>query len=284
MPKPGISELASKRIIGFLNWQRARKGAHSANTLKSLIADLQNKKPDHLVITGDLVNIALDGEFKNTAHFLQSLGNPDGISVVCGNHDAYVPGAMASAIEHWQPWMAGDDRPLTSTEDYPVMRKFGDVALISCNSAEATLPFMATGYFRQNQANRLSELLDKAGRQNLCRVVVIHHPPVKGATLRHKRLIGTELFQQTIRGKGAELILHGHTHLATRHQIAGPKGPVPVISVPAASNEYGGNKPAARYNIFEISKKADVWSINMEEHGISDATGTITRIAKHTLS
>ncbi len=284
LPKPSFSELASKRMIGFLNWQRARRKAHSGNTLPSLIADLKDKLPDHLVITGDLVNIALDQEFKDASLFLQSLGTPSDISIICGNHDAYVPGALARAIEFWQPWMAGDDQPLGSTNDYPVMRRLEDVALISCNSAEATLPFMATGYFRQQQADKLAQLLDEADRQNLCRVVMIHHPPIKGSTLFHKRLIGTDRFQQVIRDKGAELVLHGHTHLATRHQIIGPTGAVPVVSVPAASNGYGGKRPAARYNIFEISRKAGTWTICMEEHGITDSTGKISLIAKHTLA
>lgn len=284
LPKPSLSELASKRLIGFLNWQRGRKSVHSGDILQSLISDLQSKSPDHLIITGDLVNIALHQEFINAAGFLNSLGAPDQTSVICGNHDAYVRGAIKDAIRHWQPWMAGDDGPLTTIDDYPIMRRRGDVVLISCNSAEATPPFMATGFFRQQQAQRLAQLLEETDRQNLCRVVAIHHPPIKGSTRFHKRLIGIERFQQVIQEKGAELVLHGHTHLATRREIGGPNGKVPVICVPAASNGPGGKQPAGRYNFFEISRNSGHWSIEMEEHGIQDASANIALIARHKLA
>ena len=143
---------------------------------------------------------------------------------------------------------------------------------------------MATGYFRRQQADKLSQLLQDLGRQNLCRVVLIHHPPNADATQNYKRLIGSELFRDVIREHGAELVLHGHAHLATRNHLEGKTGKVPVICVPAAGQGPGHRKPAARYNLFEISRNKDKWVIRMSEYGFDAASSAIKHIADHDLT
>ena len=96
---------------------------------------------------------------------------------------------------------------------------------------------------------------------------MIHHPPFQYATPYHKRLVGIERFQQVLREKGADLVLHGHTHLATRQEIGGPDGPIPVICVPAAGNGTGNLKPAGRYNLFDIDQSKTGWRIRWTAHG-----------------
>ena len=110
-------------------------------------------------------------------------------------------------------------------------------------------------------------MLDHCKEQGLFRVVMIHHPPCRNATHWHKRLIGASRFRKVIHDHGAELILHGHTHLATKKSLPGQDKPVPVICVPSASQGPGSHKPAARYNLFEISGKADAWHCSLIERG-----------------
>ncbi|MEM9276988.1 MAG: metallophosphoesterase [Pseudomonadota bacterium] len=269
LPEPDWSQLASKRILGYLNWKRNRKHSLTGNYLEKLLADLPGKNPDHIMVSGDLVNLALPEEFENALAFLQSLGTPENVSAVCGNHDAYVPGGLQKAIDTWQPYMSGDDVPIESDEDYPYLRIRGNVAIIGCNSAEATGPFMATGYFRENQAKRLAQILEKS--RNLFRVVCIHHSPIPGATKWYKRLIGDDLFRDVIAQHGAELVLHGHTHLATTHFIDGTNGGIPVVCVPAAGNGEGGKRPAGRYNLFTIESSDNGWSVQHEAYGWVEA-------------
>lgn len=271
MPNPSVLQLVGKRITGYLNWKLNRKHALDPGYLDRLLHDLKSNQVDHTVITGDLVNLALPEEFDNASRFLDAFGNPEQVTVQFGNHDAYVPGALKKAINKWQAYASGDDEYIHSQSDFPILRIRGDIAIIACNSAEATAPFFATGYFRKNQASRLADMLERT--KDKCRVVCIHHPPLHNATPWYKRLIGTELFQKTIKQHGAELILHGHTHLATCNTMQGPLGEVPVICVPAAGNSHGNIKPAGRYNIFSIEKKSDTWKISMEaKHGSKDSS------------
>lgn len=285
LPRIRYRELASKRITGYINWRRNRKDAMHGTVLDTLIADLLAQAPDHQAITGDLVNLALNLEIEIASDWLRTLGDPNDISVVPGNHDAYVPGALDRACRAWEPWMRGDGidnqdkRP-----EFPYMRVRDNVAIIGVSSARATAPFMASGDFRPAQAKRLAAMLDEAKARGLFRVVMIHHPPIQNATPTYKRLFGIHRFQRIIRRHGAELVLHGHTHLATRYEITGTNGSVPVICVPSASQSYGGHKPAARYNLFDIGKTPNgEWSCLWTERAIIDADEHIITLSEQQL-
>lgn len=282
LPKVKFHQLISKRITGYLNWKLNRKGTLAGGYLNEIVEDIKSKPVDHIAVTGDLVNLSLPDEFEPAHQFLQKLGSPENITANCGNHDAYVPGAIKRSISEWAPYLSGDDKIITKTDDYPIVRIRGDVAIIACNSAQATLPFFATGYFKKNQAQRLETILEDT--KDLYRIVMIHHPPIKNATPWYKRLIGQELFRQVIKTKGAELILHGHTHLDTKNHIEGSNNNnVPVICVPAAGNAPGGRKPAARYNLFSIEKTNEGWNTTLEEFGFTNHSNGIELISRSSL-
>src|SRR5260370_24842977 len=98
LPPPGVRELASKRLFGYINWRRSRRRLHRRDALDAITRDLHGRQPDHVAITGDLVNIALPAEFAHARHWLETLGAPADVSVVPGNHDAY--GAAAGPHRH----------------------------------------------------------------------------------------------------------------------------------------------------------------------------------------
>ena len=66
LPSPRLGELASKRLLGYLNWHpQARRASIAAMCSTAIVADLHGAAPDHIAVTGDLVNIALPAEFAN---------------------------------------------------------------------------------------------------------------------------------------------------------------------------------------------------------------------------
>jgi 3',5'-cyclic AMP phosphodiesterase CpdA len=131
---------------------------------------------------------------------------------------------------------------------------------------------LATGYFKARQAEKLSLLLATERSAGQCCVVLIHHPPQANATHRHKRLLGAKRFRNVIAKSGADLILHGHTHLATTAFINGPVKKVPVICVPAAYQWPGHRKPPSGLNMFSISKDGTNWKIALERHGLASTS------------
>lgn len=267
LPELSLRELASKRVTGYVNWQRNRRRAMFGDTLTNLVQDLHDEAPDHTVVTGDLVNLATKTETIAARLWLEMLGKPDQISVVPGNHDAYVPGALRRSLAEWHEYLVRDGSTEGSGVVFPYVRVRDCVAVFGVSTAEATAPFFATGTFSRRQAMTLARQLEESRIAGQFRVVLIHHPPIEGATAWHKRMHGRELFAKIIREVGAELILHGHTHLDTLYWLDGPDGQVPVVGVPSASQAPGGINPASRYNLFEISGAPGEWSLIQRERG-----------------
>ena len=90
LPAARLRDLAGKRALGYLNWTRNRHKYHRRDVLDALVSDMQEQRPDHIAITGDLVNLALEAEFSPAQAWLESVGPPDQVTVIPGNHDAYV--------------------------------------------------------------------------------------------------------------------------------------------------------------------------------------------------
>lgn len=286
LPDPKLLQLFSKRILGYLNWRRHRSKIMGANYLEQLVLDMKEAEPDHIAVTGDLVNIALPLEITGARAWLEEIGDPENVSVVPGNHDAYVPGAIRRARSAWWPYMCGDneknlpaaDTPSEAT--FPYVRKRDGIALIGVTTGRASAPWFATGRVGSDQSKRLRAILEELGRVGLFRVVMLHHPPFRKATGWHKRLSDASRVRAVVKRAGAELILHGHTHIDSFEQIEGPNGPVAVVGVPSATSAPGGKKPAARYNLFKIEKTDLGWDCHMEEHGFEVPSTPVRLLAK----
>ncbi len=286
LPDPKLLQLFSKRLLGYLNWQRNRSKIMGGNHLERLVEDMQSQMPDHIAVTGDLVNIALPLEITGARAWLEEVGPPENVSVVPGNHDAYVPGAVKKARTAWWPYMCGDgatsvpSEKLRAEATFPYVRKRGEVAIIGVTTGRPTAPWFASGRLGSKQTRRLRQILEELKQERLFRVVLIHHPPFKNATLWHKRLSDASRLRAVIKRTGAELILHGHTHIDSFEEIEGPNGPVPVIGVPSATSAPGGRKPAARYNLFSIKRNGAGWNCQMAEHGFDGVGSSVTLLGE----
>jgi 3',5'-cyclic AMP phosphodiesterase CpdA len=284
LPSPRIDDLASKRLLGYLNWLRKRRAIHRRDVLAAIVADLHAARADHIAVTGDLVNIALPVEIENAKAWLEELGAPTQVSLVPGNHDAYVPGAAARCVRAWAPYIAGDaanGADVGSPEEaFPFLRIRGPVALIGVSTAVATGPFLATGRLGAQQIARMSALL--AATAEHFRVVLIHHPSHVVPKSRFKRLVDAAAFCQTIANVGAELVIHGHDHVRSLADIDGPQGRVPVIGVPSASAAFGKDHDAAGYNLYRIDGRPGAWTCGVERHGL-DAGGAVTICERFTV-
>ncbi len=286
LPTPRLGELASKRLLGYLNWVRKRRAIHRRDVLAAIVADLHAAQPDHIAVTGDLVNIALPPEIANAARWLEALGPPAQVSLVPGNHDAYVPGAVAQCARAWAAYVVGDAEGNAGSagsqvETFPFLRVRGPLALIGVSTAVATGPFLATGRLGTHQIAAMSALLAKAAEQ--FRIVLIHHPPHAVPKSRFKRLVDAAAFRDAIASAGAELVIHGHDHVRSLDYIDGPQGRVPVIGVPSASAAFGKDHDPAGYNLYRIDGRPGAWTCDVERRGI-DADGAVAVRDQFTVS
>ena len=164
LPKVSVADLASKRLLGYLNWQRSRGRVHADSVLTALTADMHAARPDQIVVTGDLVNLGLPAEYRAARAWLEMLGPPHDVTVIPGNHDAYVASSVADYTEQWRDFACGDGRT-GGQSGFPFLRRRGPLALIGVSSAVPTTPFMATGRVGAPQAAALASLLAETGKR-----------------------------------------------------------------------------------------------------------------------
>jgi 3',5'-cyclic AMP phosphodiesterase CpdA len=264
LPKPRGFELLGKRALGYLNWTRNRSKHHRREALDALVGDLQALAPDHIAVTGDLVNLALEAEFPPALAWLQSVGPPDRVTAIPGNHDAYVRATQQRFAETFGDYVRDDDGAIA----FPTVRRRGPIALIGLSSATPTPPLMATGTLGRSQLEKLEGLLASLADKPVFRVLLVHHPVQSNS--RVKRLTDSADLRALLRRRGVELVLHGHDHIHSTIRIDGPDGAIPVIGVPSASAIAHGRYPSAAYNIYRIEQDNAAWRCEQIVRGLDD--------------
>lgn len=282
MPPIAFHKLLSKRMTGYINWQRNRAKTFSPKILEQVLTAVHDLQPDHIVITGDLINIGLDEEISRITHWLNQLGPPDKVSIIGGNHDAYIRGSLESALAAWAPYLQADNgiSPQHGS-DFPVVRRRGPYSIILMNSAVPTPPFNATGLAGTQQLAKLGQILEQEAGH--IRLLLIHHPPIHGVARPRKELRDIDALVPIIQRHGVELILHGHTHLWDRNVINSPRGEIPVVGVSAAGQSFGGRKPAAGFNVFEVDPQSEQRQLSLIQYSLVDDSNTIKPIHRETL-
>lgn len=284
MPRPRLLELAGKRGLGLVNWHLRRRHEHRLDVLEPLVLDLLAQAPDHIAVTGDLVNVALADEFAGGRAFLASLGPPDRVSFVPGNHDAYVRTTVTHAYDHWREYMSGDTTaaPKGEPASFPYVRRRGPLAIVGLSTAAPSGPFMATGRVGPDQLRRLEHKLAGLGPERPFKVVLLHHPPVSLRGDRLKRLIDAAAFRDVLARHQVDLVLHGHIHVNTLAWLVGPVRPVPSVSASSASATVHGEEPAS-YNLFRIEQVGGEWRCEMMVRGYGRDGGGIDELRRRTL-
>ena len=255
LPAARLRDLTGKRALGYLNWTRNRHKYHRREVLDALVADMQAQRPDHIAVTGDLVNLALESEFAPAQAWLESVGPPQQVTVVPGNHDAYVRATRHRFAGAFEQYLRGD--AAADGAAFPFVRRRGPLALIGVSSAVPTPPLMATGRLGRAQLDALDRHLAQMSADEAFRVLLVHHPLQSSS--RMKRLTDSKALRAVLKRRGVELVLHGHDHIHSTMWLEGAGRQIPAVGVPSASALAHRHYPAAAYNLFSIARDGDKW-------------------------
>jgi len=263
-------DFANKRLLGFLRWRLLRSSEHERGVLAALESDLKLTQPDHIAVTGDLTHLGLSAEYKKARQWLQKLGSPSQVTVIPGNHDAYVKINWHQTMAHWADYMISDP-PLKDGQQtnhmeniFPSLRIRGCVAIIGVSSARPSAPHLAVGSIGAVQLQRLATILAQTAQKKLFRVVLVHHPPTPGSVSWRKRLTDASALRSVLDQHGAELILHGHAHRTLHNILQSPSGNIPVMGVPSISALGRTPDRRARYDTYYIVPGSDGWEVSRE--------------------
>ena len=271
LPMPdrlAAQDVLSKRVLSYISWNRKRRFLHSPDVLARVMDDIAAYAPDHVAVTGDIVNLSLKAEFDRSLTWLEKLGTPQNVTVIPGNHDRLLALQAGAGPDRWQAW-SGDET--AAIPEFPFVRKRGQIALIGVNTALPTAPHLATGRVGEEQAARLHKMLATLGEKNMFRIVLIHHPLGNHAKSARKALTDRALVHDALRVNGAELVLHGHNHRDEFYATEGPLGPIPVIGVPSASHIPKNPRYAGGWNLISIEQKENGWYAHVTARRITDA-------------
>ena len=282
-----IPQLLNKRMLGYCSWWHKRRHIHRREIIDSLIDDLRDTCPDHIAVTGDLTHLGLPTECAEVGQWLPSLGAPEQVTVIPGNHEAYWGKDWLDYCAMWAPYMKSDTTQWEASKTvdlFPSVRIRGQVALIGLSSATPSLPLLAIGSLGQEQLLKLENVLQDTGNKGLFRIILIHHPPVSGLVNWRKRLTDSREFADVLARHGAELVLHGHAHNPTLSKLQTPGGDVPVVGGASASQLSPPSSHNATYNIYRLSRVGAGWDLTMLVRRYSEKSGGFVEDQQKTLN
>ena len=266
LPKSAAwKNFALKRLVGTLSWKLRRQKLHDPAIASAIVEDIKAAAPDHVAFTGDLLNISAYAEFTRAAAWMKNLGEPAWISFVPGNHDAYVPVPWEEGLGHLAPFMAGDMASADSV--FPYVRLRRNLAMIGLNSGVPQSLHRAAGSLGPKQIDALAKLLRDLKARGYYRAVMIHHPPLPGLAPPRKALDDAAQVREVLRDEGAEIVMHGHNHREMLTVLESREGVIPVVGVPSASMNSGGNYEPAAWNLYEISRNQGKWATQVSIRG-----------------
>lgn len=232
-------QFLNKRMTGAMNLAGMRRNAHPLVVCEQLAQRLAEDDIDHVIITGDVTNLALDSEFRRARQIVETIGPPSYVTMIPGNHDMYTRGALRHhRFERWFGDYMVDDvdehhSAITKGRlHYPFVRAPSPhVRIYGLSSAIPTPPFLAFGHVGRDQLERLRQLVAEEPAEVKVRIALVHHNLHHrlGAAEYLASLYDRRAFADVMHEIGATMVLHGHTHQPHQGHLAGkPNAPVPL--------------------------------------------------------
>lgn len=283
----GTSRFLNKRFTGLVNLRLKREHKHRPGHVRAVAREVARVKPDHVVITGDLTNLALEQEFDAVKALLAEELGLDGehVTVVPGNHDLYTRGAMKTQrfTRSLAEYMTSDLPELAASlplGQFPVVKLRGPLAIIGLSSAVPRPPLVASGELGRAQIEALARVLAHDEVKRRTPVLAFHHPlhnPASPVKTWVEGLRDADDLDDVLSSVKRGLVLHGHLH--RRHQRDFPTRVGNLVSVIAtsASLHHEDEHRMAGFNLYETDGDGDL--LGIEAHVFEPEAGTF-RVAK----
>jgi 3',5'-cyclic AMP phosphodiesterase CpdA len=257
-----LTRFLNKRLTGWVNLRLKRGSIHRAAYVAAMAREIAARRFDHVVVTGDLTNLALEPEFERVRELLgQTLAMPPAdVTVVPGNHDLYTRGALATRrFEGFlRQWLESDLPALSadvSGARFPIVKLRGPVAIIGLSSAVPRLPLVAAGEIGEPQLRALGDVLAHPEVTSRFPVIALHHPPVHPWSRTKAHLEGLRDAKELLallatlpRG----LVLHGHLHRRIQRELVTPAGKIRQLGATSASLHHADGDRMSGFNVYDV--------------------------------
>lgn len=248
----------NKRFTGWVNIRLNRGHTHKPTPVHAAGKAFHDVGVDHVVVTGDLTNLALEREFEVVRAFLDGLGfTPEQISVVPGNHDTYTRGShKVGRFGTYLGHFATSDVHVSGDALFPFIRLRGPVAIVGLSSAVPRPPLVASGELGETQLAALRRALAHPEVASRTPVVLVHHPihnpPSRGKTYL-EGLVDADSLRAELGEVARGLILHGHLHRRIHRSVLTRRGVLDAVGATSASLFHEHDDRMAGFNVYDVA-------------------------------
>jgi len=271
----------NKRVTGYANLVLRRGRVHRREYLLSVLAAAS--QADHVAVTGDVTNLALEHEYEDALALLADVARRAEVTVVPGNHDIYLPSIRRERrfARHFGQFVESDLPELACelpVGRFPCVKLRGPVAVIALSSAVPRPFFVAGGYMGQAQLEALERILAHPLVRQRIPMLLIHHPPIdtrpRLVQLRDGLVDGPAL-RSVLDRLARGVVLFGHLHARRRCRLQTPSGALDVIGASGAALVHSDASVRAGFNLYVIDDHGDL--VSAEAHVVDPVRGGFER-------
>jgi 3',5'-cyclic AMP phosphodiesterase CpdA len=280
----------NKRFTGWVNLKLKRGHKHRPSYVRAVAREIAKANVDHVVITGDLTNLALEQEFEAVRLLLEEeLGLPaEDVSIVPGNHDLYTRGAMRARrfTRFFAPYIESD-LPELSAEialgRFPFVKLRGPAAIIGMSSAVPRPPLVASGELGEAQIAALERILAHDEVKRRTPLILIHHPihnPPSAMKTWAEGLWDAEGLELALGPVARGLLLHGHLHRRVQRTLATRAGRVLAVGATSASLDHESEHRMAGFNLYEVGSDGALGGVEAHVYDPESETFRLESVPK----
>jgi 3',5'-cyclic AMP phosphodiesterase CpdA len=258
--------LLNKRLTGWVNLKLHRGSVHRRQVVEAMMDDIRTQRIDHVVVTGDITNLALEPEFERARAVFARLGfAPEQLSVIPGNHDVYTRGAERTRrfATFFAPHITSDlkvaDDGAHPSGPFPYVRLRGEVAIIGLSTAVARLPLISSGHAGERQLRAVGEALEHPEVRTRTPVVLLHHPIINPRSPLASFARGfreAPRLQSLLSRLRHALVLHGHLHDRAHRVLPLPSaGTLHHLGATSASLLHPLPDRMSGYNVYAVGRE-----------------------------
>ena len=281
----------NKRLTGWANLRLKRGHVHRSSYVRAIAREIARAGIDHVIVTGDLTNLALEQEFALARRVLEEdLGlSPRDVTVVPGNHDVYTRGAKKSGRfgKYFASYLVSDLPELAvdlGIGRFPVVKLRGPAAIIGLSSAVPRAPFVAAGVLGGEQLAAFARVLEHPEVARRTPVIALHHPAHNPRSWLKTMLEGLHdagRLRESLARVERGMILHGHLHRRIQRPFETASGALHHVGATSASLHHEDGGRMAGFNVYEIGDDGRVAHVDARVFEPSDETFHVRPLPTH---
>ncbi len=218
-------------------------GAADSRALAALKSAITLKKPDLVLVTGDLTQYGRRSEFAAAAAYLKDFAEP--VFCIPGNHDTPVYNPFIRFVSPWSRFEQHFGPVASSSFD------LGPVTVLGVNSARRAAPRLNWAYGRLSPS-RISDVAERAAAANAAGkipVIACHHPFDRGPNRAGAEAVrGGETAARAFAAAGVRIVFTGHVHISGARPLAHAAGKILSIEAGTATSvRERGERPAFNF-------------------------------------